>query len=82
VLVGGVVIEDDTDHLAGRQRPLDGVQKANELLIAVALHAPPDHGALERSTIIGGNLDRNPLAHAGMVQTLHVTGTLMTASMY
>ena len=47
VLVAAVVVEDRVDHLAGRHRPLDGVQKADELLVPVALHAAAEHGALE-----------------------------------
>ena len=37
VLVGGVVVEDDVDHLAGRHRALDRVEEADELLVPVAL---------------------------------------------
>jgi len=35
------------DQLAGRNRCLDRVEEAQELLVAVALHAAPDHGAVE-----------------------------------
>ena len=35
------------DHLAGRNLALDRVEEADELLVAVALHAVADHGALE-----------------------------------
>ena len=37
VLVRGVVVEDGVDRLAGRHRGLDGVEEADELLMAVAL---------------------------------------------
>jgi hypothetical protein len=37
--VGGVVVEDHVDHFARRHRPLERVEKADELLVAVALHA-------------------------------------------
>ena len=43
LLVGRVVIQDDVDGLVGRQLGLDGVQKANELLVPVTLHVAPDH---------------------------------------
>ena len=33
MLVGGVVVEDDVDDLADRNPPLDGVEKADELLM-------------------------------------------------
>jgi hypothetical protein len=36
VLVGGVVVEDGVDGLAGRDFALDGVQEADELLMPVA----------------------------------------------
>src|SRR5258708_21188102 len=48
MLVGGVVVEDDMDDFAGRDLRLDGVEEADELLMAVALHAAADHLALEQ----------------------------------
>src|SRR3954449_7859296 len=47
MLVGGVVVEDDVDHLAGRHLGLDRAQEAHELLMAVALHVAADDGAVE-----------------------------------
>src|SRR4051794_25188445 len=47
MLVGGVVVEDDVDHLAGRHLGLDRVQEAHELLMAVALHVAADDGPVE-----------------------------------
>ena len=47
VLVGAVVVEDGVDQLAGRDRRLDRVQEAEELLVAVALHAAAQHRAVE-----------------------------------
>ena len=47
MLVAAVVVEDDVDHLAGRHRGLDGVEEAQELLVAVALHAAAEHRAVE-----------------------------------
>ena len=47
VLVGGIVVEDDVDGLAGWDLALDGVQKADELLMPVALHAAADDLALQ-----------------------------------
>src|SRR5262245_20207262 len=44
VLVSGVVVEDDVDGLAGRHFGVDGVEEANELLVAVALHVAADDG--------------------------------------
>ena len=47
VLVGGVVVEDDMDDLARRNLALDAVEKADELLMAVAGHVLSDHRAIE-----------------------------------
>src|SRR5262249_27921845 len=47
MLVGGVVVEDDMDRLAGRDLGLDGVQEADELLMAMALYASADDAAVE-----------------------------------
>ena len=47
MLVGGVVVEDDVDHLAGRHLGLDRVQEAHELLMVVALHVAADDGPVE-----------------------------------
>lgn len=43
VLVGGVVVEDHVDDLAGRDFALEGVEEADELLMAMALHVAPEH---------------------------------------
>jgi hypothetical protein len=53
VLVSGVVVEDGVDRLAGRDLALDGVQKPDELLMPVALHATTD--ALPSSTSKAAN---------------------------
>ena len=47
VLVGGVVVEDDVDDLAGRDVGVDRIEEANELLMAVALHAAADDLAFQ-----------------------------------
>ncbi len=47
VLVDGVVVQDGVDDLASRNLRLDGVQEADELLMAVALHAVADDLALQ-----------------------------------
>src|SRR5262249_6334301 len=47
MVVGGVVVDDGVDDLARRHLRLDGVEEADELLMAVALHAAPDDLALE-----------------------------------
>jgi hypothetical protein len=36
VLVGGRIVEDHVDHLAGRHGTLDGIEDADELLVPVA----------------------------------------------
>jgi hypothetical protein len=47
VFVGGVIVEDHVDHLSGGDFGLDGIQKADELLMAMTLHAAPDDRALQ-----------------------------------
>ncbi len=47
MLVSGVIIEDYMHDLAGRYFRLDGVQEADELLMAVTLHVAPDHRPIE-----------------------------------
>jgi len=47
MLVDGVIVQDDVDHLAGRNCALDGVEEADEFLMAVALHAAAEDGAVE-----------------------------------
>src|SRR3954470_22529495 len=59
-LVGGVVVEDDVDDLAGRDRRLDGVEEADELLVPVALHAAAEHGPVEH--VEGGEQRRRAVA--------------------
>ena len=57
VLVGGVVVEDDVDDLAGGDVGFDRIEEANELLMAVALHAATDDLAfqdVERGKQSGG----------------------------
>jgi hypothetical protein len=46
VLVGGVVVEDGVHQLAGWHPGLDGVEEADETLVAVTLHAPADDVAV------------------------------------
>lgn len=47
VLVGGVVVEDDVHGLFGRHLRFNCIQKANELLVTMALHATADDLAFE-----------------------------------
>ena len=47
MFVGGVIIDDGVDRFVGRDFGLDGVEEADELLMAVALHVAPDHGSVE-----------------------------------
>ncbi len=47
VIVGGVFVQTGVDYLAGRDRSLDRVQEADELLVSMALHIAADHSAVE-----------------------------------
>ena len=74
VFVGGVVVEDQVDHLAGRNGPLDGVQEAEELLVPVARHALADHRAVEdveRGEQGGGAMALVVVGHGAEATGLH-----------
>src|SRR5208283_3344956 len=43
VLVCGIIVEDGVDRLASRDLAHDGVQEADELLMAVTLHTAADN---------------------------------------
>src|ERR1700722_19551752 len=47
MFVSGVVVDDGVDRFSLRDPSLDGVEEADELLMAVALHVVPDDGAVE-----------------------------------
>src|SRR6516225_1925983 len=47
MLVGGVVVGDGMDQLAGWHGGLDGAEEADELLVAMLLHATADHAAVQ-----------------------------------
>ena len=47
MFVGGVVIDDGVDGLSLRHLRLDGIEEADELLMALALHVVADDGAVE-----------------------------------
>jgi hypothetical protein len=49
MFVGGIVVEDDMDRLVGRNLALDGIEKANEFEVTVALHAAANDGAVEHA---------------------------------
>ena len=42
VLMGGIVVEDDADSLVGLKLSLDLVEKSDEFLMPMLLHAAPD----------------------------------------
>ncbi len=47
VLVGGVIVEDRVNDLAHRHGPLHRIEKGDELLMAVLVHASAEHGAIQ-----------------------------------
>ena len=47
MFVCGVVIEDRMDDFARRHLTFDGIEEADEFLVAVFLHAPTDDGSVE-----------------------------------
>src|SRR5271154_1219881 len=46
MLVGGVVVQDHMDQLTRGDLALNGVEKTDELLVAMTLHAASDHATL------------------------------------
>ena len=46
--VRGVVVDNGLDQLAGRNRALDGIEEADELLVPVSLHAAAEDDPIER----------------------------------
>jgi hypothetical protein len=49
MFMGGVVVEHGVDQLTGGNRTLDGIEETDEFAVAVALHAAPDHRAVEHA---------------------------------
>ncbi len=49
MFVGGIVIQDSVDHLAGGDGPLDGGDESDELLMPMARHAAADDLAFEHA---------------------------------
>ena len=47
MLVGGVIVEDGVDSLSGWNLALDGIQEADEFLMAMALHVVADDRSVE-----------------------------------
>jgi hypothetical protein len=47
VLVDGIVVEDHMDHLVGRHFTLDGIEKADNFVVPVALHGASDDLAFQ-----------------------------------
>jgi hypothetical protein len=62
MFVGGVVVEDDVDQLASRDLALDGIEKAGEFDVAVALHAAANYGAVEHALLTTARLSSLSLA--------------------
>ena len=49
MFMGGIVVEDGVDHLAGRNGPVDGCDEADELLMPMTRHAAADDLAFEHA---------------------------------
>jgi hypothetical protein len=69
VLVGGVVVDDGVHQLAGWHPGLDGIEEADELLVAVTLHAAADD-VVERGEQGGGAVPLVVLSHRAAAATL------------
>src|SRR5262249_25151165 len=60
MLVGGIVVDDCVDILASGNLGVDGVEEADELLMAMTLHVAADNGAVEN--VEGGEQSGRPMA--------------------
>ena len=60
MFVGGVVVDDGVDRLVVWHLRLDGVEEADEVLMAVTLHVAADDGAVE--DVEGGEQRRGAVA--------------------
>jgi hypothetical protein len=60
MFIGGIIVEDGVDYLAGRDGPLDGRDEADELLMPMARHAAADDLAFEHAE--RGELGRRAVA--------------------
>ena len=74
MLMGGVVVEHHVDRFVGRHLTFDGIEKADELLMPVALHTAPDDLAFE--DVEGGKQGGGAVAlvivgHRGAAPLLH-----------
>ena len=43
MFMGGIVVENDVDRLAGGHLALDSIEEADEFEVAVTLHTAADH---------------------------------------
>lgn len=81
MLVSGIVIDNGVDQLAGRHFALNSVQEADELLVAVALHAASDDTAIqcvEGGEQRGGAMPFVVVCHGAAATLLHWQSRLAT----
>ena len=52
MLMGGVVVEDHVAQVARRDRPFEGAQEPDELLVTIALHASADDAAFQHPDVL------------------------------
>ena len=74
MLVGGVIVGDGMDQFAGRHGGLDGVEEADELLVAMLLHAAADDAAIqhiESGKQCGGAMPDVVMRHGPAAALLH-----------
>src|SRR5215469_4821303 len=83
VPVSGIVVEDDVDILLGWDFSVDGVDEADELLMAVPLHVAADDGAVEhvhRGEQCGGSVPDVVMGHGAEPPLLHRQTRLVRSS--
>ena len=74
MLVDGVVVDDGVGDFAGRDMCFDGIEKANELLMAMALHVAADDRPVEHiqgSEQRGGAVALVIMGHGSGAALLH-----------
>jgi hypothetical protein len=74
MFVGAVVVDDGVDGLSFWHLRLDGVEEADELLMAMALHVVSDDGAIEHvegSEQRGGTMAFVVVGHGAGAARLH-----------
>ena len=72
MLVGGVIVEDGMDDLAGRHGAFHGIEEADKFAMAMRRHAAPEDGAVQ--DIERGEQRGDAVAFESCVRVPHLPG--------